>query len=92
MLAACSSIDATRCESDGDCVMAGTRCDTALMQCVCITDDACEDGFFCNRAGVCQEKAGCERNSDCPDDAFCDLVSGDCLEGQPPASVPEAMS
>lgn len=82
-LSACSSSETSRCESDADCLLAGTRCDLTLQQCVCSTDDACAAGQFCNRAGVCQERAACSSNADCPDGAFCDLVSGGCIVGEP---------
>ena len=42
-----------------------------------------KDGFFCNQAGVCQVRSGCARNSECGADAFCDLVSGECVQDRP---------
>ena len=81
LLGACTSDETSRCSSDADCTLAGTRCDLQLAQCVCVTDEACEAGFFCNSAGVCQERSGCSANRDCPEGSYCDVASGDCLEG-----------
>lgn len=71
------------CESNLDCTAPGTRCDKNAGLCVCNTDEACQDGQFCNRAGVCQEFSGCNNNSDCAARAgtYCDAASGQCLEG-----------
>lgn len=73
------------CESDAQCTLPGTRCDVEAGRCVCASDEACETGFFCNNAGVCQALAGCTSNRDCPDETFCDALSGICLAG--PAEV-----
>ncbi len=70
------------CRSDSECSVPGTRCDLNKQECVCATDDACAEGQFCNRAGVCQAKGGCSSNFDCiADNTFCDIDSGRCLEG-----------
>ncbi len=70
-----------RCDGDGDCAIAGTRCDLSQNRCVCVTDDACAADAFCNAAGVCQRRAGCAVTSDCSDGFFCDIASGACLPG-----------
>ena len=80
-LSACNSNGDGTCSSDGDCPP-GARCDTAQSLCVCVTDEACDDGFFCNNAGVCQIETGCSSNADCEEGLFCDLDSGRCLQGQ----------
>lgn len=70
------------CESNLDCFAPGTRCDLEVRQCVCATDEACADGFFCNRAGLCQAIAGCLSNIDCPrEGTYCDAATGQCLPG-----------
>ncbi|MCB9653824.1 MAG: hypothetical protein H6729_06810 [Deltaproteobacteria bacterium] len=80
-LAGCSQShsDGVTCAEASDCVIQGTTCDTARGVCVCLADEACADGYFCNAAGVCQARAGCEYNGDCSDDSFCDGASGQCL-------------
>ena len=77
--------DLNSCTTDEQCAAPGTRCDVEVQRCVCESDDACADGEFCNRAGVCQTRAGCNRNSDCVSvaDTYCDLSSGQCLAGPP---------
>ncbi len=69
------------CSSDAECPLAGTRCDLAQSSCICVLDEACPEGQFCNQAGVCQARAGCIRTSECAPGTFCDIVSGRCLEG-----------
>jgi hypothetical protein len=73
------------CEENADCTAPGTRCDLASKQCVCASDEACDENFFCNLAGVCQALAGCVRNSDCErqQGTYCDIASGQCLQGPP---------
>src|SRR5262245_55283884 len=71
------------CASNADCTSPGTRCDTASGRCVCSTNEACESGFFCNHAGVCQAVAGCASNGDCATGTYCDISSGQCLSGPP---------
>src|SRR5262245_12682396 len=83
-LAACkNNSNPLACEADSDCSLPGTRCNTETSLCVCTTDDACEDGFFCNTAGVCQERSGCTTNPDCAAGTYCDISSGQCLQGPP---------
>lgn len=48
---------------------------------MCVLDEACPEGEFCNAAGVCQVRAGCIRSSECAEGTFCDVVSGVCLSG-----------
>jgi len=79
-LSACTDNSDGTCASDGDCP-AGARCDLDRSICVCRTDEACDDGFFCNSSGVCQIETGCSSNADCDEGLFCDLDSGRCLEG-----------
>src|SRR5687767_1914188 len=69
------------CESDAECLGAGTRCNTEIKQCVCTVDEACKTGEFCNVGGVCQAKAGCSTTIECPENTFCDADTGKCLEG-----------
>ncbi len=69
------------CETNADCALAGTRCDTTAKRCVCAIDEACDEGRFCNSLGVCQLRAGCVRTADCGENAFCDSASGQCLSG-----------
>lgn len=71
------------CTADSDCTIPGTRCDDATGLCVCTTDEACEEGFFCNNAGVCQARSGCVVNADCAEGTFCDAATGKCLNGPP---------
>ena len=71
------------CLSDDDCPALGFRCNVAAGLCACASDEACDDGFFCNSSGVCQLQAGCSSNADCPETDFCDLDSGECLAGPP---------
>jgi hypothetical protein len=71
------------CESNAECLLPGTRCDTEQKLCVCTTDEACKMGEFCNTAGVCQAKAGCGVSDECPSGTFCDPDSGKCLSGPP---------
>jgi hypothetical protein len=77
------------CLGDADCTIPGTRCRLETQLCICVTDEACEDGFFCNNAGVCQETAGCSTNADCESGTYCDSGSGICLVG-PPSGVGSA--
>lgn len=79
-----SSTDDLGCASDGDCNVPGTRCDLSRLQCVCATDEACTDGYFCNVAGTCQRQTGCQTTDDCSAGTFCDLASGICLEDAGP--------
>ena len=85
-LGACGSEGGSsdRCTSDGDCTVLGTRCDVERQVCICVSDDACPDGQFCNAVGACQIRAGCSITQDCPDGTFCDVSSGVCLEGEEP--------
>jgi hypothetical protein len=71
------------CASNLDCTAPGTRCETSSGRCVCATDEACLEGFFCNNVGVCQAVAGCLNNADCErmPNSYCDLASGQCLAG-----------
>lgn len=71
------------CETDLDCLAPGTGCDLEAKQCVCRVDEACAEGSFCNKAGVCQALAGCGSNLDCASQrgTYCDLQSGNCLQG-----------
>ena len=81
---ACSKSESSNtCQTDADCAAPGTRCDIAQEQCVCLTDEACSDGEFCNAAGSCQTRPGCNSNLDCisVSGSFCDLVSGACISG-----------
>lgn len=83
-LAGCSgeTVSTGLCTTDAECTIPGTRCDVSAGRCVCATDEACEPGFFCNTAGVCQVQAGCTSNVDCTlEGTYCDLASGRCLEG-----------
>lgn len=82
------------CSSDSDCELLGTRCDLTQSRCVCVTDDACSSGFFCNSVGICQEKRGCSINSECEDGTFCDIESGLCLTdpGEPSLDSPCGLS
>jgi len=83
-LSACSTpVDPNSCTTDNDCKAPGTRCNIELKQCICSTDEACDESEYCNRAGVCQEKPGCTRNIDCAsvEDSYCDLLSGQCILG-----------
>lgn len=86
-LAACPGSEPTielTCTSDAECGAPGTRCDVSAQRCICVEDEACEDGQFCNNAGVCQDEAGCTSNLDCRDaNTYCDILSGQCLEGEP---------
>lgn len=71
------------CESDADCTAPGTRCNLERKECICTTNEACQEGSFCNGAGVCQLRAGCSTNDDCQaSNTYCDILSGKCLEGQ----------
>ncbi len=79
---ACTEGDSGRCSADQDCP-AGARCDQETSQCICVTDDACPQGSFCNSSGVCQVSTGCSSNADCEDESFCDLDTGRCLDGPP---------
>ena len=85
LLAGCPGNTPTQalCETNLDCPLPGTRCNMETQQCVCATDEACADGEFCNRAGVCQLRTGCGSNLDCAsiDGAYCDIDSGKCLNG-----------
>ncbi len=76
------------CESDEQCPLPGTRCGLEFGQCVCATDEACDTGQFCNRAGVCQDRGGCVTGADCETEpgTFCDIASGRCIPG--PAETP----
>jgi len=78
---ACDDSGDGTCASDSDCPP-GARCDVERAVCVCQTDEACDDGEFCNGAGVCQLERGCTANVDCQDSQFCDLDSGRCLDGR----------
>ncbi len=78
-LSACGSgKKAGACASDAECTLPGTRCDLEQQLCVCASDEACETGFFCNLAGVCQEKTGCSKSSECEEDSYCDIQTGEC--------------
>jgi hypothetical protein len=78
------------CESDSECGIPGTRCNTETKLCVCVTDEACEDGFFCNTSGVCQERSGCSVNAECTTSGtYCDISTGQCLVG-PPTGLEDA--
>lgn len=68
------------CTSDEACTIPGTRCDLELERCVCVTDEACPDGNFCNAFGSCQRRTGCAVNADCSEGRFCDIESGICLD------------
>lgn len=59
----------------------GARCNVASGQCLCLSDEACADGSFCNSVGICQIRSGCARNQDCASEpgTYCDLASGQCL-------------
>jgi hypothetical protein len=82
LLIALSGCRKDRCDSDEDCPVAGSRCDTEIQRCVCVTEAACGEGEFCNSAGICQRSLGCESNVDCPQsDTFCETGSGRCLFG-----------
>ncbi|MCK6551066.1 hypothetical protein L6R52_34845 [Myxococcota bacterium] len=80
---ACKSEQTTTgtCTADDQCAVPGTRCDSVTKRCVCAIDEACDVGFFCNSAGVCQEIAGCATNLDCREGTYCDVASGQCLQG-----------
>lgn len=76
-------VAAASCESDAECTAPGTRCDVANKRCICATSEACSDGHFCNRAGVCQALSGCTRSADCVEGSYCDIGTGRCLAGPP---------
>jgi hypothetical protein len=80
LLGACGATAIDQCSGDGDCPP-GSRCEDS--RCVCVTDEACDEGFECNSAGACQRRPGCETNADCEGETFCDLGTGQCLSGQP---------
>lgn len=79
LFAGCSSTEefVGECTANEDCP-GGFVCRSGL--CFCRTDESCEQGQFCNRQGLCQEKAGCRSNEDCEATTFCDLISGDCVD------------
>lgn len=82
LVAACSGSNSNNtgtCETEAECTAPGTRCDLALKQCVCETDEACDPAEFCNTQGVCQVRAGCAVSSECTGETFCDIQSGQCL-------------
>ncbi len=71
------------CAVDLDCNPGGgnaLRCDVGSATCLCNTNDACDDGEYCNEQGSCQARAGCFSNDDCERPTFCDITTGVCLD------------
>lgn len=72
------------CTSDADCAAAGTRCNTETQQCICVIDEACREGQFCNSSGVCQNEAGCTSSFECTEaGTYCEVITGQCVAGSP---------
>lgn len=72
------------CILDSDCgPEQDWRCkinsDSGIGECFCNTDNACEQGEFCNVHGYCQPNSTCESNDDCPAGRFCNVQTGECL-------------
>ena len=68
------------CVKDSDCGDSlRYRCDLESGECRCRSNDACQEGEFCNSQGYCQIHVGCYETRDCPTGFFCDVASNTCL-------------
>lgn len=78
-LAACAEPQLrTLCASDDECGE-NRICDLESGSCRCANDVACGPDEYCN-GRTCQRRVGCDTTLDCPEDTFCDLTTGRCLE------------
>ncbi len=67
------------CNVDAECD-AGFRCDRENRRCVCVSDEACPPGLFCNAfTGACVEDVpGCTSDADCQSGQYCDIPTRTC--------------
>lgn len=67
------------CDDGDDCTV--DSCDPALDECVSTpSDDACDDGLFCNGVESCDPDTGCAAGEDpCPGQ-LCDETNDRCVE------------
>jgi hypothetical protein len=58
----------------------GQTCDLDAGACLCLSDQGCPQGYFCNGLSSCQSLAGCNSDVDCPGAFFCDVSNQTCSQ------------
>jgi hypothetical protein len=55
-------------------------CDLDAGACLCLSDQGCPQGYFCNSLQSCQSLSGCNSDVDCPATYSCDVATQICTQ------------